>query len=66
MKKKDEPRRFESEMLGLPPLKMVLVNTDAIRREGQKKARTLRNLGKNSKYRTAVEKLISHLKELDK
>jgi len=66
MKKKNEPRRFESETLGLPPLKMVLVNTDAIRREGQKKARTLRSLGKNQKYRAVIEKLIDHLKEMDK
>ena len=66
MKKKNDPRRFESETLGMPLLEMVLVNTDAIRREGQKKARTLRSLGKNSKYRTAVEKLIAHLKEMDK
>jgi hypothetical protein len=65
MKKKDEPRRFENDMLGMPPLKMVLVNTDALRREGQKKARTLRNLGKTAKYRKAVEKLIDHLKEMD-
>ena len=66
MKKKNEPRRFESETLGLPPLKMVLVNTDAIRREGKKKARALRSLGKNAKYRMVIEKLINHLKELDK
>lgn len=66
MNKKNSPRRFESETLGVPPLKMVLVNTDAIRREGQKKTRALRDLGKNVKYRKAVEKLISHLKEMDK
>lgn len=66
MKKKNEPRRYESETLGMPPLKMVLINTDALRREGQKKARTLRSMGKNSKYRTVVEKLINHLKEMDK
>ena len=66
MKKKTEPRRFESETLGLPPLKMVLINTDAIRREGQTKARALRKLGKNAKNRTVIEKLINHLKEMDK
>lgn len=66
MKKKNEPRRFESETLGLPPLKMVLVNTDEIRREGQKKTRALRNLGKTAKYRAVVEKLIKHLKDSDK
>jgi hypothetical protein len=64
-KKKDEPRRFESEFLALPPLKMVLVNTDAIRSEGEKKKRILRKLAKNVQYRKAVEKLISHLKEFD-
>ena len=62
----NEPLRFESETLGLPPLKMVLVNTDAIRLEGQKKARTLRSLGKTQKYRAAVEKLIRHLNESDR
>lgn len=66
MKKKNEPRRFESETLGLPPLKMVLVNADEIRREGQMKARALRNLGKTAKYRAAVEKLIRHLKDSDR
>jgi hypothetical protein len=65
-KKKDETRRFESEFLALPPLKMVLVNTDAIRSEGEKKKRILRRLAKNVQYRKAVEKLISHLKEPDR
>jgi hypothetical protein len=66
MKKKDQARRFESDVLGVPPLKLTLVNTDEIRRDGQKKTRTLRNLGRNAKYRSVVEKLIKHLKELDK
>ncbi len=65
MKKKTEPRRFESETLGLPPLKMVLVDTDAIHDEGLTKTRTLRKLVKNMQYRKAVEKLITHLKETD-
>jgi len=66
MKKKNEPRRFESETLGLPPLKMVLLNTDALRREGQKKTRALRGLGKTARYRAAVERLIQHLKDGDR
>ncbi len=61
--KQDEIRRYESVMLALPPLKMVLVNADAIRREGEKKTRTLRKLVKSSQYRKAVEKLINHLKD---
>ena len=65
MKKQEENRRFESEMMGMPPLKMVLVNTDAIRSEGEKKTRTLRRLVKSSQNRKAVEKLIGHLKQLD-
>ena len=66
MKKQEENRRFESELLGMPPLKMVLVNTDAIRSEGEKKTRRLRKLVKASQYRKAVEKLINHLQESDK
>ncbi|MBV6396650.1 MAG: hypothetical protein HFACDABA_02250 [Anaerolineales bacterium] len=66
MKRKNEPRRFESETLGLPPLKMVLFNADALRREGQKKTRALRDLGKTAKYRAAVEKLIKHLKDSER
>ena len=65
-KPKEEPRRFESEVLALPPLKMVLVDTDAIRSEGEKKTRTLRKLVKNSQNKRTVEKLISHLMKLDK
>lgn len=64
MKKQDKTRRFDSVTLGMPPLKMVLVNTDEIRSEGQKKARVLRRLAKDAKYRTAVEKLIAHLTKM--
>jgi hypothetical protein len=61
--KQNQARRFESEFLALPPLKMILVNMDDIRRDGEKKARVLRKLAKGAQYRKAVEKLISHLKE---
>jgi hypothetical protein len=65
-KPKEETRRFESEILALPPLKMVLVDIDEIRSEGMKKTRALRNLAKRSQYRKAVEKLINHLTKMDK
>jgi hypothetical protein len=63
MNKKDETRRYEFDMLALPPLKMALVNTDVIRRDGEKKVRTLRKLANSTRYRKAVEKLINHLRE---
>lgn len=63
-KKQDGLRRFEAEFLALPPLKMILVNADAIRNEGKIKTRTLRKLAKTSKNRKVVEKLISHLTKL--
>ena len=63
-KQKLETRRFEFDSLALPPLKMTLVNTDAIRRDGEKKVRTLRKLAKNVRYRQVVEKLIVHLREM--
>jgi hypothetical protein len=63
-KPKEESRRFESDVLALPPLRMVLVNTEAIRRDGEKRARTLRKLVKSSQNRKAVEKLINHLSKM--
>lgn len=62
--KQNEILRFESEFLALPPLKMILVNTDAIRDDGEKKTRTLRKIVKSAKNRKAVEKLIGHLTKL--
>jgi len=64
-KPKEESRRFESEAIALPPLKMILVNTDSIRVEGQKKTRALRKLAKSSPSRKTVEKLIDRLMKLD-
>ena len=65
-KPKEENRRYEAETLGLPPLKMVLVDTDAIRTEHEKKTRALRKLAKNAQNKRTVEKLINHLMKLDK
>ncbi|MEW5938483.1 MAG: hypothetical protein AB1750_02370 [Chloroflexota bacterium] len=66
-KQKQEPaRRFESEVLALPPLKMVLVDAASIRREGERKTRALRKLAKSSPSRKTVEKLIAHLMRMDK
>lgn len=62
--KSNNTRRFESEFLALPPLRMVLVNTDAIRDDGESKTRTLRKIAKSAKNRKAVEKLIGHLTKL--
>jgi hypothetical protein len=63
-RKQNETRRFESEFLALPPLKMILVNTDAIRDDGERKTRTLRKIAKNAKNRKAIEKLIVHLTKM--
>lgn len=63
-KSKSETRRFESDALALPPLKMALVDTEAIRSEGRKKASKLRRIAKGAKYKAAVEKLIVHLTKI--
>ena len=66
MKKQEEPRRFESETLGLPPLKMVLVHTDG---EGgdrlAKKDSAPHKIKKNRDNLQAIVKLIDHLIESD-
>jgi hypothetical protein len=65
-KKQDEPRRFESETLGLPPLKMVLVHADTERRNRTaKKLAVPRKNQKDLDNLKAVIKLIDHLMETD-
>jgi hypothetical protein len=65
-KPKEETRRYEAAMLALPPLKMTLVDTDAIRAENEKKTRALRKLAKSAQNKRTVEKLIDHLMKMDK
>jgi len=64
MNKKDEPRRFESETLGLPPLKMVLVHAETDRRDRRtKKTSVAHKSQKNMEHLKAVVRLIDHLLE---
>jgi 2-phosphoglycerate kinase len=61
---KDEPRRFESETLGLPPLKMVLVHAETDHRDRPtKKTSVVRKSQKNMEHLKAVVRLIDHLME---
>ena len=63
-KKQDETRRFESETLGLPPLKMILVHADTERRNRPaKKLAVSRKNQKDLENLKAVIKLIDHLME---
>ena len=64
MNKKDEPRRFESETLGLPPLKMILVHADTDRRNrpAKKTAAPQKSLASLENLK-AVVRLIDHLSE---
>ena len=65
-KKQDETRRFESVMLGLPPLKMVLVHADTERRKrAAKKMAVPRKTQKELDNLKAVIKLIDHLTETE-
>ena len=60
----DETRRFESETLGLPPLKMILVHADTERRNRPaKKTSVPRKSQKDLDNLKAVIKLIDHLME---
>ena len=64
MNNKDEPRRFESEILGLPPLKMVLVHTETDRRDRPtKKTSVAGKSQKDMEHLKTIVKLIDHLKE---
>ncbi len=65
MQKKTEPRRFESVTLGLPPLKMVLVHADEVRRVQRPARKTVlpHKSQKELENLKAVIKLIDHLTE---
>ena len=64
MKKQNETRRFESETLALPPLKMVLVNIDSDRRNHSAKKTAIQQKSQKSlENLKAVIKLIDHLTE---
>lgn len=66
MDKKEETRRFESEMLALPPLKMVLVYGGAQNAEkSAKKSAALNKSSKRFEEIAAVVRLIDHLTEED-
>jgi hypothetical protein len=67
MTSKEESRRFESVTLGLPPLKMILVETDAETRKGPpRKATDPLKTHKKSDNRQAILKLINHLTGTDR
>lgn len=67
MKKQDETRRFESEMMALPPLKMILVHTETDRRDQPaKKTSVPRKSGKDLENLKAIVKLIDHLASEDR
>ena len=62
MKKKEETRRFETQTLGLPPLKMILVDMDEEpRRKRGKKTDGSRKTQQDSENRQLILKLIKHL-----
>jgi hypothetical protein len=63
-KQQNETRRFESETLGLPPLKMVLVHADTERgNRPAKKTSMPRKSQKDLDNLKAVIKLIDYLSE---
>ena len=67
MKTKEETRRFDSVTLGLPPLKMILVNTDEESRERTAKKTTgHRKTKKELENRQLILKLIEHLTGTDR
>jgi hypothetical protein len=67
MTRKEETRRYESVTLGLPPLKMIPVETDAESREKPtKKTAVSRETQKDSENLKAVIKLIDHLTGTDR
>lgn len=67
MIRKEETHRYEYVTLGLPPLKMILVETDALSREKPvKKTAVSRKTQKESENHKAVIKLIEHLAGTDR
>ena len=65
MKKQDETRRFESETLGLPPLKMVLVHAENDRANRTRKPLPKR-LPKSKAERERQEAIIRLIESLEK
>ena len=64
MQKKDETRRYESAVLALPPLKMVLVHADQEKaKRPAKKTAVPYKSQKDLENLKAVIKLIDHLSE---
>jgi hypothetical protein len=62
MNKKEETRRFETQTLGLPPLKMILVDMDEeSHRKRGKKTDGSRKTQQGSENRQLILKLIKHL-----
>ena len=67
MTRKEETRRYESVILGMHPLEMILVETDAESREKSiKKTAVSRKTQKDSENLKAVIKLIEHLTGTDR
>ncbi len=63
----DETRRFESEFLALPPLKMVLVDAkETSQKRPVKKTVVPRKSQSELEHIKAVVKLIDHLMDEDK
>ena len=67
MTRKEETRRYESVTLGLPPLKMILMEVEQENRETtNKKKAGPRKTKKDSENRQAILKLIDHLTGTDR
>ncbi len=67
MTRKEETRRYESVTLGLPPLKMILVETEPENRERtHKKTAGPRKPKKDSENRQVILRLIDHLTGSDR
>jgi hypothetical protein len=60
MKKQNEPRRFESVTLGLPPLKMILSQPETVRRK-----RPIRKTAISQKSQKELERLRAVIKLID-
>jgi hypothetical protein len=67
MKNKQDTHRYESVTLGLPPLKMILVETDAqTGTSNPKKKPGSRKTQKTTDERQVILKIINHLTGTDK
>ncbi|MEW6029034.1 MAG: hypothetical protein ACOYZ8_17835 [Chloroflexota bacterium] len=63
MAEKEKPRRYESEVIVLPPLKMVLVEKAAGGQPRKRKARKASEALTALKKQEAVRRIIEHLIE---